>query len=185
MFFCIPFCSPGSTLFQLSCFPCDCSRFVAFRGQLQFVVFGILVCFWVAFGFRLGWVRLEYHDHDIAQGNKNNNNTRWKNKQIMKQTYFSSSCFFIIMCFFLDVLSSFFCDFSWGCCVFFHVTEATALYYKTLEIFNMNLPFFLVIYNIILTVFCLIVFSDPIIVSPTPGAALSLRDLQDRKKKLM
>lgn len=60
--------------------------------------------------------------------------------------------------------------------------EATALYYKTLEIFNMNLPFFLVIYNIILTVFCLIVFSDPIIVSPTPGAALSLRDLQDRKK---
>lgn len=172
MFFCIPFCSPGSTLFQLSCFPCDCSRFVAFREQLQFVVFGILVCFRVGFGFRLGWVRLEYHDHDIAQ----NNNTRWKNKQIMKQTYFSSSCFFIIMCFY-DVLSSFLYNFSWGCCVFFHVTEATALYYKTLEIFNMNLPFFLVIYNIILTVFCLIVFSDPIIVSPTPGAALSLRDL--------
>lgn len=85
--------------------------------------------------------------------------------------------FFYYYVFFLDVLSSFFCDFSWGCCVFFHVTEPTALYYKTLEIFNMNLPFFLVIYNIILTVFCLIVFSDPIIVSPTPGAALSLRDL--------
>lgn len=58
IFFCVPFCSPDSTLFQLSCFPCDCSRFVAFRGQLQFVVFEILVCFWVGFGFWLGWVGL-------------------------------------------------------------------------------------------------------------------------------
>lgn len=143
MFFCIPFCSPGSTLFQLSCFPCDCSRFVAFRGQLQFVVFGILVCFRVGFGFRLGWVRLGYHDHDIAQGNKNNNNTRWKNKQMMKQTYFSSSCFFIIMCFFLTSFLLFSATFL-GVVVFFSTSRKQLRFItKHLKFSTWIYPFFM------------------------------------------
>lgn len=180
VFYCIPFCSPGSTLFQLSCFPCDCSRFVAFRGQLQFVVFGILVCFWVGFGFRLDWVRLGYHhDHGIAQEPEQQQHAL--KKQANNEANLFLFFFFYYYVFFWHPFF-FFLRLFLGLLCFFHVTEATALYYKTLEIFNMNLPFFLVIYNIILTVFCLIVFSDPIIVSPTPGAALSLRDLQDRKK---
>lgn len=142
--------------------------------------FGLLLGWvWVQVG--LGWVgfapRLGYHDHDIAQEQQQHVLEKQANNEANLFLFF----FFIIMCFFLDVLSCFFSEFCLGLVRFFHVTEATALYYKTLEIFNMNLPFFLVIYNIILTVFCLIVFSDPIIVSPTPGAALSLRDLQDRK----
>lgn len=117
IFFCIPFCSPGSTLFQLSCFPCDCSRFVAFRGQLQFVVFGILVCFWVGFGFRLGWVRLGYHDHDIAQEQEQQQQHALEKQANNEANLFLFFLFYYYV-FFFDVLSSFLYNFL-GVVVFF------------------------------------------------------------------
>lgn len=66
-----------------------------------------------------------------------------------------------------------FCDPRLGC--------AIAPYYKTLEIFNMNLPFFPIIYNIILTVFLLRFFQDISMASPG-GAFFYMTGGFDTKK---
>lgn len=142
--------------------------------------FGLLLgCVWVQVGLGSFGVSRSWH----CTGEQEEQQHALEKQANNEANLFLFFLFFYYYVFFLDVLSSFLYNFSWGCCVFFHVTEPTALYYKTLEIFNMNLPFFLVIYNIILTVFCLIVFSDPIIVSPTPGAALSLNSWKMTTKK--
>lgn len=105
------------------------------------------ICSFWDFGLLSGWVWVQvglgYHDHDIAQGNKKNNNTRWRNKQIMKQTYFSSSCFFIIMSFFLTSFLLFYTTFL-GVVVFFSTSRKQLRFItKHLKFSTWIYPFFL------------------------------------------
>lgn len=181
IFFCIPFCSPGSTLFQLSCFPCDCSRFVAFRGQLQFVVFGILVCFRVGFGFRLGWVRLGYHDHDIAQEQEQQQHAL--EKQANNEANLFLFFFFYYYVFFLTSFLLFSRTFL-GVVVFFPRHGSNCALLQNTWNFQHEFTLFLVIYNIILTVFCFYCIFRPYHCQPNAWGG-TFFTWSSRQKKLM